>query len=207
MPIMAKLALRYSATSPYVRKVLVTAMELGLEDRIERIETAPWDPNTDLPKDNPLGKVPALRTPEGWLYDSLVICEYLDSLHAGATLFPPPGAARWQALRHHALADGAMDAAILRRLESQRPEGQRSQGWMDRQKAAIERAHDALESDGAKLVDLSDIGAIAIAVMLGYLDFRFAADGWRRNRPALAAWYARVGEDESMRATAPKDPA
>lgn len=204
---MTKLALRYSATSPFVRKVLVVAMETGLEDRIERIATLPWDPKTDLPKDNPLGKVPALKTPEGWLYDSLVICEYLDSLHSGAKLFPPPGPARWQALRHHALADGAMDAAILRRLESQRPDGQRSQGWMDRQKAAVERSLDSLESDGKALVDLSDIGAITIAIMLGYLDFRFAADEWRRGRPALTAWYARVSQDESMLATVPKDPA
>jgi glutathione S-transferase len=204
---MSKLALRYSATSPFVRKVLVAAMETGLADRIERIPTLPWDPKTDLPKDNPLGKVPALKTPEGWLYDSLVICEYLDSLHSGAKLFPPPGPARWQALRHHALADGAMDAAILRRLESQRPEGQRSQGWMDRQKAAVERALDALEADAKALVELSDIGAITIAVLLGYLDFRFAADDWRRGRPALAAWYARVSQDESMLATVPKDPA
>lgn len=201
------LQLRYSATSPFVRKVLVAAMETGLADRIEKIPTLPWDPKTDLPKDNPLGKVPALKTPEGWLYDSLVICEYLDSLHAGAKLFPPPGPARWQALRHHALADGAMDAAILRRLESQRPEGQRSQAWMDRQKAAVERALDALEKDAKNLVDLSDIGAIAIAVMLGYLDLRFAADEWRKGRPALAAWYGRVSQDESMLATVPKDPA
>lgn len=204
---MTKFALRYSPTSPYVRKVLVAAIEMGLDDRIQRIPTLPWDPKTDLPKDNPLGKVPALQTKDGWLYDSLVICEYLDSLHTGAKLFPPPGAARWQALRHHALADGAMDAAILRRLESQRPEAQRSQGWMDRQKAAVERALDSLEGDAKALVDLSDIGAIAIAVMLGYLDLRFAADEWRRNRPALAAWYGRVSQDESMRATVPKDPA
>ena len=203
---MTQFALRYSPTSPYVRKVLVAAIEMGLDDRIQRIPTLPWDPKTDLPRDNPLGKVPALQTPEGWLYDSLVICEYLDSLHTGAKLFPPPGAARWQALRHHALADGAMDAAILRRLESQRPEGQRSQGWMDRQKAVVERALDSLEGDAKALVDLSDIGAIAIAVMLGYLDLRFAADEWRRNRPALAAWYARVSQDESMKATEPKDP-
>jgi glutathione S-transferase len=204
---MTQFALRYSPTSPYVRKVLVAAIEMGLDDRIQRIPTLPWDPKTDLPKDNPLGKVPALQTKDGWLYDSLVICEYLDSQHAGAKLFPAPGPARWQALRHHALADGAMDAAILRRLESQRPEGQRSQGWMDRQKAAVERALDSLEGDAKALVDLSDIGAIAIAVMLGYLDLRFAADEWRRNRPALAAWYGRVSQDESMKATVPKDPA
>jgi len=204
---MNKLALRYSPTSPFVRKVLVAAMETGLADRIEKIPTLPWDPKTDLPKDNPLGKVPALKTPEGWLYDSLVICEYLDSLHPGAKLFPPPGPARWQALRHHALADGVLDAAILRRLESQRPDGQRSQSWMDRPKAAVERALDALEADAKGLVELSDIGAITIAVMLGYLDFRFAAEDWRKGRPALAAWYARVSQDESMRATVPKDPA
>ncbi|QEX24518.1 glutathione S-transferase [Hypericibacter adhaerens] len=199
--------LRYSATSPFVRKVMVVAMETGLADRFERIGTNPWDAKTDLPKDNPLCKVPALKTPEGWLYDSLVICEYLDSLHPGAKLFPPPGPARWQALRHHALADGAMDAAILRRLESQRPEGQRSQGWMDRQKALVERVLDALEKDAKTLVDLSDIGAITIAVMLGYLDFRFAADEWRKGRPRLAAWYGRVSQNASMLATVPKDPA
>ena len=204
---MSKLALRYSPTSPFVRKVLVAAMETGLADRIEKIPTLPWDPKTDLPKDNPLGKVPALKTPEGWLYDSLVICEYLDSLHSGAKLFPPPGPARWQALRHHALADGALDAAILRRLESQRPDGQRSQAWMDRQKAAVERALDALEADAKGLVELSDIGAITIACLLGYLDFRFAAEDWRRGHPALAAWYARVSQDQSMLATVPKDQA
>jgi glutathione S-transferase len=204
---MNKLVLRYSPTSPFVRKVLVAAMEIGLADRVECVPTFPWDPKTDLPKDNPLGKVPALKTPEGWLYDSLVICEYLDSLHSGAKLFPPPGPARWQALRHHALADGAMDAAILRRLESQRPEAQRSQGWMDRQKTVVERALDALETDAKGLVDLSDIGAIATAVMLGYLDLRYAADAWRRGRPALSAWYARVSQDKSMLATVPKDPA
>ncbi|HVH83320.1 MAG TPA: glutathione S-transferase N-terminal domain-containing protein, partial [Steroidobacteraceae bacterium] len=89
--------LRFSATSPYVRKVMATAHETGLESRIERVPAAVWVPDTDIAKHNPLGKVPALITGEGEvLYDSPVICEYLDSLHKGPKLFPAAGTARWK---------------------------------------------------------------------------------------------------------------
>ena len=108
----------YSPTSPYVRKVVVTAMETGLEPGIERIANNVWDPATDIAATNPLGKVPALTTDDGAvLFDSPVICEYLDSLHDGAKLFPAAGPARWRALRQQALCDGILDAGILRMLE------------------------------------------------------------------------------------------
>ncbi len=114
--------LRYSPTSPYTRKVVVTAAELGLGDRIERIPTNTRDPNSDLPRDNPLGKIPTLITDEGdRLYDSPVVCEYLDSLHDGTRLFPPAGGARWRALRLQALGDGIIDATILCVVEGRRP--------------------------------------------------------------------------------------
>ena len=112
--------LRSSPTSPYVRKVLVTLAETGQQDRVEAISTNPWDPATDLPRFNPLGKVPALILDDGVvLVDSPVICEYLDSLHDGDRLFPAAGPARWRVLRQQALADGILDAAILRLLDDQ----------------------------------------------------------------------------------------
>ena len=203
---MTQFALRYSPTSPYVRKVLVAAIEMGLDDRIQRIPTLPWDPKTDLPRDNPLGKVPALQTPEGWLYDSLVICEYLDSLHDGPKLFPAAGGPRFTALRRQALGDGILDAALQVVIERlRRPEQYRWSEWIDRQKAAIARALDQLELEADELAEQFTIGEIAIIAALGYLDFRLAADQWRVGRPKLAAWYAVMEKRPSVAVTAPKE--
>lgn len=199
--------LRYSPTSPYVRKVLVCAMERGLEDRIERIPTNVWDPNTDLPSVNPLGKVPTLVLDNGEvLYDSPVICEYLDSLHDGEPLIPPAGPARWSVLRQQALADGVLDAAILRITEAaRRPEALRWPDWIERQAGKMHRSVDALEQDVAGLDGALDLGKIAIGCTLGYLDFRFAADDWRTGHPALAKWYEAFAARPSMRATRPPE--
>ena len=134
--------LRYSPTSPYVRKVSVCAIEFGLAERIERIPTDTLDPKTDLAEHNPLVKVPALVLEDGEvLYDSPVICEYLDSLHDGAKIFPPAGPERWTALRQQALGDGILDAAILCMLETlRRPEALRWRGWIDKQTGKVTRA-------------------------------------------------------------------
>ncbi len=198
--------LRYAPTSPYVRKVLATAYETGLESRIERVPTTVWAPDTDIGKDNPLGKVPALVTDEGEvLYDSPVICEYLDSLHKGPRLFPAAGAARWKALKVQALADGILDAAILRRLEGQRPAAQQAQGLIARQAAAVKRGMDALEAEAGGWGDPPTIGQLAAGCACGYLDFRFGHEDWRPGRPRLAAWYKRFAERPAMQATAPKE--
>lgn len=198
----------YSPTSPYVRKVVVTAMETGLEPGIERIANNVWDPATDIAATNPLGKVPALTTDDGAvLFDSPVICEYLDSLHDGAKLFPAVGPARWRALRQQALCDGILDAGILRMLEGRlREEGMRSQMWMDRQAAAVGRALVVLEDEATSLDGDLTIGHIAVGCTLGYLDFRYADDNWRGDCPALADWYEGFAERPSMMATIPKDP-
>ena len=196
--------LRYSPTSPFARKVEVTAHELGLAERIERVPTNAWDPKTDLGRVNPLGKVPALVTDDhGVLYDSPVICEYLDSL-VGGRLFPPGGPDRWTALRRQALADGLMDAAVLARMESQRPAGEQSPGWITRQKSAVSRALDALESEAADLGGPLTIGHVAIGCALGYLALRFADDGWRNGRPKLADWYRGFSARPSMTSTVPQ---
>lgn len=198
--------LRFSATSPYVRKVMATAYETGLESRIERVPAAVWAPDTDIAKHNPLGKVPALITSEGEvLYDSPVICEYLDSLHKGPKLFPAAGTARWKTLKLQALADGILDAAILRRLEGQRPPAQRSQAWLARQTASVKRGMDALETEAARWGDALTIGQIAAGCACGYLDFRFGQEDWRPGRPRLAAWYQHFAERPSMQATAPRE--
>lgn len=200
--------LRYSPTSPYVRKVMVTALETDLEKKIEKIPTNPWDRDTDLPKDNPIGKVPALKRDSGdVLFDSRVICEYLDGQHGGDKLFPANGDARWSVLKLHALADGILDAAVVCVVEGKRPKELQSKDWVERQKKAIERSLDALEQsmsqiDGRPL----SIAHIAIGCALGYLDFRNPVSDWRNGRPKLAKWYEAFSKRPSMQATQPKDP-
>jgi glutathione S-transferase len=200
--------LRFSPTSPYVRKVCVVAIETGLDARIERVETDPWDPETDLGDDNPLGKVPALTTDGGEvLYDSQLISEYLDSLHDGAKLFPAAGGARWRALRLLVLADGTTEAARLRLVQSRRPAEERSAWWMERQAMITERGLDALEAGVDDLGDDLTIGHIAQGCLLGWLDFRFADADWRPSRPRLAAWYGHFSRRPSMGATVPSESA
>jgi glutathione S-transferase len=197
--------LRHGPTSPFVRKVMVVAHETGLEGRIERIATKVWAPDTDVAKDNPLGKIPALILDDGAvLYDSPVICEYLDSLSGGTRLFPA-GVGRWTALRLQALADGVLDAAIARRHESQRPSARQEKTLIARHAHAVARALSTLDGEAGAWGDALTIGQIAAGVACGYLDFRFADEDWRPCRPRLAGWYERFAKRPSMQATVPKE--
>ncbi len=199
--------LRYSPTSPYVRKVRVVLIETGLDKGVELIPTNPWSADTDLPEDNPIGKVPTLIDDDGnQVFDSPVICEYLDGMHGGARLFPAEGKARLVALTRQALGDGILDAAVSWRIENaMRLEPQRWAWWTDRQLAAIRRALDRLEADAASFTDFATIGDIAVACALGYLDFRLASEDWRAHRMGIAQWFERQQKRPSMIATAPKD--
>lgn len=198
--------LRYWPTSPYVRKVVVAALETGLDGRIERISTPPSDPKSGLTEQNPLGKVPTLITDDGTiLYDSPVICEYLDSLHDGRKLIPANGPARWTVLRQQALADGILDAAVGRIVETRRPANEQSPAFIEKQKTVVGRALDAFEKEVASLPAEPTLGTIALGVALGYLDFRYAAEDWRKGRPNLAKWYEDFSKRPSMTATVPKD--
>ncbi len=195
--------LLYTGTSPYARKCRVVAIESGLAARVEIVETSPADPKSGLSEANPLHKIPALvRDDSSALYDSPVICEYLDQM-GGGRLFPPAGEARWQALRRQALGDGIMDAAILRRSESQRPQDLRSADWDKLQKTKIDQGLDALETD--PMPSGMDIGTITIAITLDYLDFRFRADAWRDRHPKLAEWHKIISQRPSLQSTLPKD--
>ncbi len=197
--------LRHNPASPYVRKVMVLAHELGLADRIELLSTAvsPVEANPALAAENPLMKIPALTTDDGQvLFDSPVICEYLDSLAGGGRYFPAAGPARWTALRQQALGDGILDALILCRYEvAARPEDKRFAGWTEGQMRKAHQGLAALERE-----DLSGprtIGHVTAGCTLGYLDFRFPDDGWRRRHPKLAEWYRAVEALPSMQATRP----
>jgi glutathione S-transferase len=201
--------LHYSYASPFVRKVMVVALETGQQDALELTarKVVPVAANSEVNRDNPLGKVPCLVTDDGQaLFDSRVICEYLDSRHAGPKLFPAAGPARWTALRRQAQADGMLDAGILARYEILlRPAELRWPDWIDGQKAKIARALDALEEEAASFGDTVDIGTIAIGCALGWLDFRYATDAWRAGRPALAEWVERFAARPSMATTVPKE--
>ncbi|MFU8836108.1 glutathione S-transferase [Roseovarius autotrophicus] len=194
-----------SPLSPFVRKVRVLLHETGLADQVTEIPVATTALATapEAMAANPLGKIPALMRNDGpAIYDSRVICRYLDA-KAGAGLYPE--AQLWEVLTLEATADGIMESGVLMVYETRlRPEGARSEAWVEAQWAKIARALDALEQRWmSHLSGPLDMGQIAVACALGYLDFRHDARGWRQGRPALAAWYDGFAARDSMTATAP----
>ncbi|MEC9368802.1 MAG: glutathione S-transferase [Pseudomonadota bacterium] len=182
--------LRSSPASPYGRKCKMSAIVLGVMDKIEVVKADTRDANDSIRKQNPLGKIPALILDDGTvLFDSPVICEYLDSLAGGGKILPKTGAARWKALRLEALADGILDAALLQVYEKRyRPENIQHKPWVEMQQDKVQRALDHLEASvPAKVKGLPDIGQITLACALGYLDFRFEGK-WRAAHPKLVGW-------------------
>ncbi len=198
--------LHWSPKSPYVRKVMVCAHELGLVDRLHLVRSvaAMQRPNAQLMVDNPLSKIPTLVLGNGQaLFDSAVICEYLNDLATGP-LFPAQGAPRWQAQRWHALGDGLLDALILWRNERERavPLAPLLDAFDLKTRACLR----VLEGDVVALAEQPvAIGHIAVGCALGYLDYRFAAFGWRAEAPQLAQWFEQVCQRPSFVATLPLD--
>lgn len=194
-----------SGASPYARKVAVAAHEAGLIDRIEivSVTVSPVSVNPEVSAANPLTKVPTLLLDDGAaLFDSRVIVDYLDELSGGRLV--PAGAARWPALRDQAAADGLMDAALLARYErALRPEALRWAEWDAGQIGKIERALDMFEAGFTPSAGAPQIGDIALACALSYLDFRFADLGWRNGRSRLAAFAEAFNARPSMQATQP----
>ncbi len=196
--------LYYSGTSPYVRKVMACAITRGLGARVRLHPSNPHASPADLVADNPTSKVPCLVTDDGLsLYDSPVICEFLDSLGDAPELFPAPGAARWRALKFQAMGDGILDAAVPCRGEQAKPKEAARDAQIARFKAAMSRTVDALEADPPHRH--VDIGSIAVACALGYLDFRFGSDPWRPGHPKLAAWYEAFSANPGVAQTVPKE--
>lgn len=197
----------YSPTSPFVRKVSIAALELGFADQIERIPVVahPINRAEQLVAANPIGKVPALITDTGTvLYDSAVILAYLDWLAGTGRLIPVEGIARFEVLRDEALGDGLTDAGILIRYEqTTRPEDKVFGPWIEGQLAKMETCVDGIEARAASFGDRVDVGTIAIAAALGWVDFRMPAFDWRARAPQTAAWYAVFSERPSLKATVP----
>lgn len=196
----------YAAASPFARKVRVLAHETGLLARIELLDTTvlPITLNEQVNARNPLGKIPVLLTDDGEaLYDSRVICEYLDTLHDGPRLLPQDDA-RWSVLRLAALADGLMDAALLARYErSVRPAELQWPAWLDGQLGKVKRALTDLERQADSLHGPVSLAQIGVACALGYLDFRFPDLDWRAEHPRLAAFQQAFALRASMRSSAP----
>jgi glutathione S-transferase len=183
--------LSFSGASPYVRKALVCAIVRGIDAQVEKWVISTTDPVLAL--SNPLAKVPTLITDDGkTLFDSPVICEYLDSIGSAAPLFPAAGPARWDALRLQALGDGILDASQPRRREIALPQDEGRIGYITLQQGKVSRALDDLEKGADSLGQLKTIGEVTVACALGYLDFRFANEAWRPGHPKLAAWYDSV---------------
>jgi glutathione S-transferase len=197
--------LHWSPRSPYVRKVMVVAHELGLADRIETVRTVVGGttPHLELMRENPLGKIPTLVLEDGTiLYDSPVICEYLDTLHDGAKLFPT-GGDQWTARRRLALGDGMLDIALAWLGERFRPEERQSAPHTALWETKLRAGVDALEHE--TLESRFTIGHIALGIALSYLDFRFAELAWREGHPKLAAWHAEFDARPSVLANPPID--
>ncbi len=199
--------LHWSPRSPFVRKVMIVAHELGLTDRLERVRTvaATTRPHPELMHDNPLSKIPTLVLDDGTvLYDSRVICEYLDGLHGGHRMFPADGMARYVALRRQALGDGALDFLLLLRNERERP--QPSSVHVTAYSTKKQSVLNSLEQEAGGLAATPfNIGHVAIGTALSYLDFRYADEDWRTPHPRIAIWHRDFCARPSVRATEPID--
>ena len=198
----------HSPTSPYVRKVMVVLHETGqLEDvSLQTASGTPLAPAAGLASANPLTKVPALERPDGCtLYDSRVICQFLDA-RKGAGLYPE-GSRRWETLTLEATADGILDAALLMTYEARlRPEPIRMVDFVDGQWAKIAQACRAVNDRWmAHLAGPLDMGQIAMGCALAYVDFRHGDRGWRQGNDALATWFQGFEQRESMQATRPPE--
>ena len=195
--------LLWSPASPFVRKVLVVAHETGAAGTLELISTR-TNGNQTLYQHNPVGKVPTLLLDDGSaLFDSPVICEYLDSLYGGGLI--PQGRERWPSLCRQALADGILDAGLLARLELRRTSDKFEEEQFEFQLGKVHRGMDRLEAEAADFGARFCIGEIAAACAVGWLLFRLAKYDWLATRPHLRNWYASVEDRASLRATQPHD--
>ena len=195
--------LKFGAVSPYVRKVMVVAHEAGVAERIRLTPVSTRDePQAILPF-NPLGKIPALVLDDGSaIYDSPVICEYLDAEFGGGRLLAASGPTRWRTLTRAALADGALDAGLLVRWERLRVPELQSAEWIAVQLGKVYAALDRLEHEAGTFGPL-DLGLVGVGCALGYLPLRVPEIKDRERWPRLFAWFDGVSERPSFARTVP----
>lgn len=201
--------LHWSPRSPFVRKVMICAHELGLAERMEKVRsvTNMLIPNEPLMQVNPWSKIPTLITDDGRvLFDSDVICEYLNSLQTTPQLHPDGNTEKWQSLRWRAFGNEMLYALILWRNERERPKDKMLAPLMTAFGRKLEAGLAVLERESGQLSSAPfSVGHIAIGTALGYLDLRFADLQWRQSLPALSAWHEEFKKRPSVRATEPVD--
>lgn len=193
-----------SPTSPYARKARIVLRERGLTGQVHETPVNPHQDPAELLAVNPLGKIPTLVRDDGpALYDSRVVCEWLDALAGNAGLIPAAGEARWAVRHAEAHADGILDLTVSTVMERARPDSEQSPAAMARWRGKIERAVAQTDTVRRALPADLTLGHIALAVALSYLDLRLPDFDWRSAQPALAEWHAALAERPSMRETAP----
>jgi glutathione S-transferase len=193
-----------TGNSPFARKVRVACIETGLNDEVEWQVITREERAEIIPGINPLGKVPVSILDAGdVLYDSPVICAYVDSLNNGRKLIPEDADERWRVLTLEALGDGLGEAVIATSQEDQRPGEKRSQGVVDRQTGKVNSALTALDAAAATFRNPPTMGEIAVACALGYMEFRDVVPGWRDTYPNLGGWYTEILNRRSFIQTAP----
>ncbi len=198
----------FSQSSPFVRKVRIAAIELGLIDKIEfmPVTVAPGQPNDQYMHDvNPLKKIPALILDDGdVILDSYVIAEYLDELAGGGKLIPASGPARWKVKSDHHLLQGMLDSMLLCRYEKAvRPQGLQWQAWSDDHWNRVWQGMARFDKQADVLGRPLDIVQIALVCVLGYADFRFADCGWRKAYPNLDAFHEKMLTRPSVKISLP----
>jgi glutathione S-transferase len=206
--------LMYSPASPFVRKVRACAIELGLDDKItlEYTKTGPTNKNAVYADTvNPLRKIPSLVLEDGKtaLFDSVVICEYLDALAGGNRIIPKAGDDRWRVLTQHAVAQGMCEALLLARYETTlRTEAKQWPSWVDDQLDRFWTGLDWFEGRAASALSsrMVDLSQVTLACCVGYLEFRFPEAKWAPRAPQIAAWYKQMLTRPSLAKTMPQNP-
>jgi len=201
-----KMTLHWSPKSPYVRKVMICLHELNLENRVEKIRSvaAMLKPNPSIMQDNPLSKIPTMTTEDGTvLYDSVVICEYLNTLGRG-DIFPEIAPEKWQALRWHALGNGLLDALILWRNEREKehPLTELISAFEIKFNTCLNLLDDEIQALTSSRLN---IGTITLGCALGYVDYRFENLNWKAKHPELASWFRQISQRPSFIASLPVD--
>lgn len=184
---------------------MICALELGVANRIEKVRSLAImsKPNPQIMADNPLSKIPALVTEDGRkLVDSYVICEYLQQLTENEQVIPSAGDARITVLNQHALANNLLDLLILWRNERNKPAERQTPEWLSAFELKTNAALDRLEQQAVSFENQPfDLGQITTAVMLDYMNFRFADDDWSTDRPVLTAWFGDISARASFKET------
>lgn len=193
-----------SPTSPYVRKVMIVAHEIGIADRIQRVIVNPREAPAALVEKNPVGKIPVLIADDGTaLSDSVVICDYLDTTFGNGRITRSASPSRWKVATAASLGDGMTDSVILYRNETMRTDAAQPSAFAEWQLAKVYRALEALEGMAPSFGDIC-LAQIAFGCGLGCIEMRMPERNFLGKYPAAQRWFSEISKRPSFSATVPK---